>query len=139
MLAGWDGTYDVDQAGPPIWRVMNRYEYTDLTTTAGVLWESPFDPADPVGTPSGSSPAPDGGVDPLLENLARAVQVIEAAGLTVDVPLGHVQVAIRNGTLVPIHGGDGGDGTTNVVGWGQGWSTSRPDLCWRSPASGSPA
>lgn len=67
--------------------------------------ESPFDATDPIGTPSGLAPAADGGADTLLENLARAVQVIEAGGLGVDVTLGEVQVAIRNGTLVPIHGG----------------------------------
>jgi acyl-homoserine-lactone acylase len=118
VLAGWDGTYDLDRAGPPIWReLMNRYEPADLTGNAGVLWESPFDATDPIGTPSGLAPAADGGADTLLENLARAVQVIEAGGLGVDVTLGEVQVAIRNGTLVPIHGGDAGDGTTNIVGW----------------------
>jgi acyl-homoserine-lactone acylase len=63
-----------------------------------------------------------------LVNLARAVQVLEAGELPVDVTLGEVQVAVRNGTLVPIHGGTGVDGVTNVVGWGRGWSTLDPQL-----------
>lgn len=118
VLAGWDGTYDLDQAGPPIWReLMGQYENEDLVD-AGPLWAEAFDPADPVATPSGLAPPPDGGSDPLLINLARAVQILDAGDIAVDTPLGDVQVANRNGTLVPIHGGTGVDGTTNVVGYG---------------------
>lgn len=71
---------------------------------------------------------PDGGDDPLLVNLARAVQILERAGIPVDATLGEVQVADRNGVLVPIHGGDNRDGTTNVVGWGRSWTILDPAL-----------
>jgi acyl-homoserine-lactone acylase len=129
VLAEWDGVYDTDRSGPPLWReFVSRYASSDLVE-AGELWAVEFDPADPVGTPSGlAPPAPGGGADPVLENLARAVQVLGAGGVDVDVTLGEVQVAVRNDEAVPIHGGNSADGTTNVVGWGQGWSTLDPWL-----------
>lgn len=64
----------------------------------------------------------------MLVNLARAVQVLDVADLKPNVTLGEVQVANRNGTLVPIHGGNGTDGTTNVVSWGRMQSTVDPAI-----------
>ena len=129
VLADWDGVYDIDRAGPPLWReLMSRYEYADLLD-AGALWAEPFDAGDPVATPSGLVPPPDGGqADLVLENLARAVQALEVAGFGPDVILGDAQFALRNGEKIPIHGGGGVDGTTNVVGFGRGWSILDPTL-----------
>jgi acyl-homoserine-lactone acylase len=132
VLADWDGRYDLDSVGAVVWReTMSRFGPTALTE-AGELWAEPFDPAHPVATPSGLSPAPlpDGpaGTPAVLVNLARAVQVLDAAGIPVDAPLGDVQFALRDGEQVPIHGGDAGDGTTNVVGTsGLGATTLDPD------------
>ncbi|MGH9051192.1 MAG: penicillin acylase family protein [Acidimicrobiia bacterium] len=117
VLAAWDGVYDVDRAGPPVWREMLvQLEPRDLRE-AGPLWAEPFDPERPIETPGGLTVPPAGGADPILELLARAVQTLEVAGVPVDAPLGDVQFALRNGTRVPIHGGNGFDGTTNVVGF----------------------
>jgi acyl-homoserine-lactone acylase len=104
---------------------VSRYASSDLIE-AGELWAVPFDPADPVGTPSGLAPAPDGDPDPVLENLARAVQVLESRRRRRrrDPRRGAGRRARRR--PVPIHGGNGADGTTNVVGWGSGWSTLDP-------------
>ena len=130
VLAGWDGVYDLDRAGPPVWReLMSRYDLAELTE-AGPLWATPFDPTQPVETPSGLAPAPEGGpaADPVLQNLATAVRVLEAAGVSVDAPLGDVQFALRSGERIPVHGGNGYDGTTNIVGYGTGWSILDPEL-----------
>jgi acyl-homoserine-lactone acylase len=130
VLAGWDGVYDLDRAGPPLWREMiGRFESGDLRD-AGALWATPFDPTQPIATPQGLAPAPDGGpaADPVVQNLARAVQVLETAGIPVDAPLGEVQFAWRNGERIPIHGGNGADGTTNIVGFGRSWSITDPAL-----------
>lgn len=128
VLDEWDGVYDIDRAGPPLWReFVSRYRSADLRE-AGALWAEPFDAATPVDTPSGLVAAPEDEPDPVLENLARAVQVLEAGDHSVDVTLGEVQVAVRNGTLVPIHGGTGVDGVPNVVGWGRSWGTLDPLL-----------
>jgi acyl-homoserine-lactone acylase len=63
----------------------------------------------------------------VLVNLATAVQAVDKAGLAVDVPLGDVQFALRNGKRIPIHGGNFFDGTTNVVGRGGRASASIMD------------
>jgi len=128
VLAAWDGVYDIDRAGPALFREFaSRYESKDLLA-AGPLWAQPFDPADPVATPSGLAPAPADGVDPALSNLTTAVQILAKAGHGPEVALGELQAADRNGTAVPIHGGNAVDGTTNVVGYGAGWSTLDPSL-----------
>ena len=54
--------------------------------------------------------------------------MLEAAEADLDATLGELQQADRDGTLVPIHGGTGRDGTTNVVGWGSGWAIADPSL-----------
>jgi acyl-homoserine-lactone acylase len=127
VLAGWDGVYDLDRSGPPIWReLMSGFEFGDLTE-AGALWADAFEPDRPVDTPGGLAPAP-AAPDPVLENLARAVQILEVAGLPVDVALGEVQFARRDGETVPIHGGDARDGTTNIVGYGSAASILDPAL-----------
>jgi acyl-homoserine-lactone acylase len=133
VLAGWDGRYNLDSVGAVVWREFAARD---------IAWRVPFNPADPLGTPSGLAPVPAAGADPALVNLARAVQTLEAAGLAVDVSLGEVQVAVRNGTLVPIHGGNGTDGTANQVNWaGASALTQDPlvkDLRRTVVAAGSP-
>jgi len=133
VLKGWDGIYDLDRKGPAIWREFaSSFDPSALMDTADVegdaLWAKPFAAADPVATPSGLAPAPASGTDPILQHLGRAVQVLEAAQIPLDAKLGDVQFAVRNGTKVPIHGGTGVDGTTNVVGWGKSWSIMDPAL-----------
>lgn len=128
LLDGWDGVYDVDRRGPALFReFLSQFESIDFGA-AGALWAEEFDPADPVATPSGLAKPPTSGADPVLVNLARATQVMRKAGVPIDSTLGELQQADRNGTLVPIHGGDSVDGTTNVVGFGRGWDTLDPTL-----------
>lgn len=127
VLADWDGVYDIDRTGPVIWReFMSKFSYEDLLD-AGALWARPFDANEPVATPSGLTPAPATGSDPVLVNLARSVQTLAKMDVPIDVELGSVQTSNRNGTLVPIHGGNGSDGTTNVVTWGSAGNTMDPD------------
>lgn len=132
VLAGWDGRYDIDSVGAVLWREW---------ASRGVPWAVPFDPADPLGTPSGLAAPPAEGPDPALVNLARAVQLLEVAGLDPTVQLGDVQSAIRNGEPVPIHGGNAADGTTNQVAWGGASALSQDplvkDLVRRTLAPGS--
>ena len=108
VLAKWDGVYDLDSKGAVLWR-----EFSDQ---GGIRWAKPFDATDPLHTPSGLAAAPPTGDDPALVSLARAVQTLRLAGYGVDVPLKRVQIAVRNGTMVPVPGGN--EGVTNVVGGG---------------------
>jgi acyl-homoserine-lactone acylase len=128
VLATWDGVYDLDRSGPPLWReLVSQFDSSDLTE-AGALWAEPFDPQDPLRTPAGLAGAPGDGPDPVLVNLARAVQILDKGGADADVTLGEVQVAVRGDEEVPIHGGNSADGTTNIVGFGRGWATMDPQL-----------
>jgi acyl-homoserine-lactone acylase len=139
VLAGWDGIYDLDRVGPVVWReTMNRFEFADFMD-AGNLWARPFDPEAPVDTPSGlARDVGEGSPDPALDALARAVQVLDAAGVPVDAPLGDVQFALRDGERIPIHGGGFVDGTTNVVDEGRGWTILDPALADLDPEAAVP-
>jgi len=124
VLADWDGRYDLDSRGAVLFREMLQAFPSGSLFDKGDLWATAFDPRSPVDTPSGLAPAPTGGPDPVLVNLATAVQALDKAGLEVDVPLGDVQFALRDGKRIPIHGGNFFDGTTNVVGRGGRTSAS---------------
>lgn len=127
-LADWDGVYETDRIGPPIWReFLHRFEQQD-GFDAGPLWAEPFDPERPVETPSGLAQPSEGQPDLVLEHLARAVQILDREGIPVDATLGDVQFALRDGEKVPIHGGDNFDGTTNIVGFGTSASILDPAL-----------
>jgi acyl-homoserine-lactone acylase len=121
-LATWSGTYDLDAPGAPLFREwLSRVSALGLWST---LWLEQFDPARPNDTPNGIAPAtqiaPVAGstADPVLVALAQAVKVLEAGGRDVDVTLRDTQYAPRASTRMPVHGGLGSDGVTNVVSWG---------------------
>jgi acyl-homoserine-lactone acylase len=117
VLGAWDGTYELEAKGAALWReFLGRFDSSSFGPT-GDLWAVPFDAARPVDTPSGLAPAPAAGPDPVLVHLAEAVQLMGTAGKALDTPLGEMQSADRNGEMVPIHGGTGLDGVTNVVGY----------------------
>ncbi len=107
---------------------------TPRTSTASApCGPQPFDAAKPVDTPATLAPAPAGGPDPVLVNLARAVQIFTKAGQPVDAALGDLQYADRNGERVPIHGGNAVDGTTNVVGYDSAPGSTTEPIPTRSP------
>ena len=129
VLAAWDGVYDLDRSGPMVWReTMSRFD-TAAFRSAGALFDDAFDPARPTITPS--VPAAD--TAPLLEAMARAVQTVTAAGFALDTTLGASQFTERSETRIPIHGGTGIDGVTNVVTWSGRSSSSEP-----APVRGEP-
>lgn len=108
VLDAWDGRFDLDSAGAPLWDEL----------CGSLDYATPFDPADPVNTPSGLAAAPPDAADPVLVGLGQAVLTIEGWGASVDVPLGDLQFSDRGGVRVPIHGGGSCEGITNVVGTG---------------------
>jgi acyl-homoserine-lactone acylase len=62
-----------------------------------------------------------------LQNLARAMKVLERAGLPLDTTLRAVQKSGRGGEPVPIHGGDGTyEGVENVVRYAENQTTLEP-------------
>ena len=122
ILAAWDGVYDLDRSGPMIWReTMGRFADTDFER-AGPLFDDDFDPADPTATPSVPAADP----TPMLQAMARAVQIITEAGFALDTTLGAAQFSERSETRIPIHGGNGREGVTNVVTWTNSSTSSEP-------------
>lgn len=110
VLEAWDGHYDVDSEGAALWR-----EFTEAVDY-DELWEQAFDEANPAVTPAGLGPVPDGGEDPVLAGLAGAVALLTKAGFAPDVPLGEVQYDGRSpDERLPVPGGLGSEGVTNVV------------------------
>lgn len=126
VLQTWNGVYDLASVGATIFRVfINDYRgkfATDLTV--------PFNPADPVGTPSTPRPMDPASLanDPMLQSLAAGLQRLDLAAIPYGATLGAVQVFQPSGgappggtptTLgpsFPWHGGDGTlDGAFNAV------------------------
>ena len=122
VLAGWDARANLDSRGEVLWRELWR-----LLTAAPVPWRTPFDPADPVGTPGdfdASAPA-------VGQALAGAVQDLRDKGLALDVALGDVQREPRGNEAIPIHGCGDGEGCFNVI------STTRDATGHYDPFTGS--
>lgn len=114
-LADWDEHFDLDSVGAVVWReFINQYGSSDFRD-AGPLWSVPFDPEEPIATPSGLAAPPADAPDPVLEHLAVAAQVLTAAGIEPDATLGEVQYAANRDDRIPIHGGGGKEGITNIV------------------------
>ncbi|MFQ5556252.1 MAG: penicillin acylase family protein [Acidimicrobiales bacterium] len=78
------------------------------------------------GPPAGRWPR--GRAPPVLDALELAVDRIQQAGIALDAALGDIQWTDRNGVRVPVHGGSGAEGVTNVVGPGDNDTTSEPDI-----------
>jgi len=127
VLKTWSGVYDSDSVGAHVFRVFivdyrNKFA-ADLTT--------PFDPANPVTTPSTPKPVDPANLanDPMLTSLAAGLQRLDEGGIAYNARLGAVQyyqasggvppggAPVLQGAAFPWHGGDGGlDGTFNAIG-----------------------
>ena len=115
VLAAWDGCSNLDSPGAILWReTMAGFTSAELRD-AGTLFAHPFDPADPVATPHGLTPAPVDGEDPTVMAVARAVVALDAAGLPIDTTLGNAQWAQRGEHRVAVHGGGEGEGLLNIL------------------------
>lgn len=125
LLAQWDRRFDRDSVGAIIWREFTGSYTMGQLQSSPALYAHPFDPADPIATPHTLAPAPTEGADPVLTNLARAVSMLTAAGLDLDLPLGEAQFTPRvSGERIPLHGGGNYDGAANIVSFGTLKSTT---------------
>lgn len=119
VLDEWDGHFDPDSEGAPLWReFLNGFGDESI-------WANGFDPAKPLETPNGLVESGADG-DPVLINLATAQQLLESQDLKVNVSLGELQTdgRVDDGSAIP--GGLGDEGVTNVVGRGGLGGTSEP-------------
>ncbi|NJD30265.1 MAG: penicillin acylase family protein [Gammaproteobacteria bacterium] len=126
VLKTWSGNYDASSIGAHVFRVF----IADYRNKFGTDLTKPFDPANPVFTPSTPKPADPANLanDPMLTSLAAGLQRLDQAGIAYNARFGTVQVfqasggvppggtAVSLGASFPWHGGDGTiDGTFNAV------------------------
>ena len=78
----------------------------------------PFDPADPVNTPNTLNTADSDVVAAVRQALADGVQVLLDNDIALDAPWGEVQVQVKNGERIPVHGGSGDIGVFGAIGVG---------------------
>jgi acyl-homoserine-lactone acylase len=117
LLERWSGEWNLDDQAPLVWaQFLAGFSSGDLRG-AGPLFAEDFDPADPIGTPSGLSPVSPGGFDPVMVALAEAALTVEAAGLRVDDAWLNGQWVQRGGEQIPLHGDTGTDGNVNRMWW----------------------
>lgn len=126
VLQTWDGVYDTDSVGAHVYRVFIANYRDDFETDLTV----PFDPANPVATPSTPSTANEGAADDvMLVALADGLEALDSVGIAYDEALGDVQYYQPTGGVppggtpvtqlqsFPWHGGDGSiDGAFNAIG-----------------------
>ena len=135
VLEKWDGRDTLDSPGAPLFRrfatrllgVAAPGDPAQGTQPAGVF-TTPFDPDDPIATPSGLNTA-----NPEVRAaLGDAVRDLQQAGIALDAPLRGVQYEERGAEKIPIHGGPGSLGVFNAI--NTPWV---PKLGWPSVPHGS--
>jgi acyl-homoserine-lactone acylase len=120
VLAAWDLHDDLDSNGAVLFR---RFATHALATPGGLpislpigdllVFSNPFDPSDPVNTPSGLNVAS----PKVQQSLADAVSDLRGAGIPLDAPLRTYQYEKRGDERIPIHGGPGDpNGDFNAIG-----------------------
>lgn len=112
VLASWD----MDSRGAHVFREFIRAANGGSLARRGLPpqfnYKRPFDPQDPVNTPSGldvdDNPA-------VLQALAKAVQRLNGAGIALNARLGDIQSVTKNDKIIPMHGGDESEGVFNKM------------------------
>ena len=107
VLASWDGRSDIDSVGTHIFQ-----EFWKRAQGATGLWQVPFDPPDPVGTPRDLNEA-----NPqVVQAMRDALAFLEERDVAHDASWGSLQVAGDDGAPpIPIGGGEGFAGNANAV------------------------
>lgn len=109
-LAVYDGYLNIESDGAVLFREW-LYAYRELSNVAGKsMFKTPFSLEDPVNTPAGLNDE-----DLALEALEKARDILKAASIPIDAPLGDVQVAIRGPNSIPMHGGYWLEGNANLI------------------------
>ncbi|MGN6693284.1 MAG: penicillin acylase family protein, partial [Aquihabitans sp.] len=115
VLAAWDRRCDLGSVGAALWRELMAGFDAKQMQAAGPLFATDYDPASPVTTPNGLAQPDDLAGDTVVAALAKAVRLLDAAGVAIDAPLGDVQWAQRGEHRVPVHGGYEGEGVLNIL------------------------
>ena len=132
-LADWDGRNNLDSEGAVLFqrfvqRLLAQFTTLPSGTSSGntllldLMFTTPFDPADPVSTPTGLNTL----MPQVSTALEGAVGDLQNAGIPLDASLRKWQYEERGGRRIPIHGGPGTYGVFNAINssWtpGEGYS-----------------
>jgi acyl-homoserine-lactone acylase len=115
VLAGWDRTVTLDAVGAQIFTETWNYLAQYAKTGKQWFWDQPFDPANPIATPSGLNKDNYVTRHLVLKAIGTAVRRLQKAGVELDAPWRDVQYVTRNGEDIPLHGGSGPMGAFSVI------------------------
>ena len=110
VLGAWDRSSYSTSAGAPLFR-----EFWRKAKDVPKVWRVPFDPAQPVTTPSGLDMTTPATRDAVFKALAEAVGTVRSAGFAPDVALGVPQARSVRGQKIALHGGDEFEGVLNKL------------------------
>ncbi|HEX6248077.1 MAG TPA: penicillin acylase family protein [Nocardioidaceae bacterium] len=107
VLLRWDGRSDTGSVGTHVFQ-----EFWKRAQDVPALWQVPFDPADPVGTPRDLNE-----LNPqVVQAMREALAFLDEKGVPADAPWGTLQVAGDDGVPpIPVGGGEGFAGNANAV------------------------
>ncbi|MDO9074837.1 MAG: penicillin acylase family protein [Rubrivivax sp.] len=119
VLANWDRRNNVASVGAHVWtelwRRLSGSASAGLPAVTSVLYAVPFSAADPVATPRGLNVANTSVITRTMGELAYTVKFYADNAIPLDRPWGQVQFDVRNGQVLPIHGGSGNSGVYNAI------------------------
>ena len=107
-LAGYEKYQNGDLGAAGGWLFTLWGDYVDPAQ----MWATPFNPAQPLTTPSGlNTSSPD-----ILRALADAVEELQDNHIPLAATFGQVQHATRGALVIPVHGCDDSIGCFNAIG-----------------------
>ncbi len=114
-IAGWDLRLDLDSVGAVAFReFIGEYPAKD-PRDAGLMFQTPFNPDDPINTPNTLTEPVEGEQDFALYALAGATVRLRQAGIAPDATLRQTQYTKKGDKRFPIHGGGRTEGVTNLI------------------------
>ena len=133
VLATWDLTENPDSKGAVLFRRIfeNLFPRNGFGGAAAQdVYAVPFDPRDPMNTPSGLNT----GNPRVAQALTAAIDDLLGSGIPLNARYGDYHFAERNGTKIAIPGGHPAPGQYNLISTRGGWTPGRG---WTDIRSGS--
>jgi acyl-homoserine-lactone acylase len=118
VLAAWDLTQNPDSSGAVLFRRFFENLFPPDAAGAQDVYVVPFDPEDPMNTPSGLNTR-----NPkIAQALTAAINDLLGSGIPLDAQYGDYHFVERNGTKIAIPGGDAALGQYNLISVRGGWT-----------------
>jgi acyl-homoserine-lactone acylase len=112
VLASWDLRDNRDSEGTHVFREFMQEGNAGRRLPGSWNYTTPFNPANPLSTPSGLDPTDN--ADALVA-LGESVNAMNDAGIALDEALGNIQGVTRQGEYIPLGGGAESSGVLNKI------------------------